>query len=55
MKPALRLPDDPGPNPYDSKTPIYPNPWEVWSKRFSLLAMAVVLGVMAAYKNGTLH
>lgn len=29
-KPQIRLPDDDGPNPYDSKTGLQPKPWMRW-------------------------
>lgn len=57
MKLNIRLPDDPGPNPYDSSTPIKslpPKDWQIagrgaewWS---SIIIFGILFGVLAYIK-----
>lgn len=48
----IRLPGDPGPNPYDSKTPFQPPSHLTWGFWLKILPVAVVMAVMAAWKAG---
>jgi hypothetical protein len=58
MKPSIRLPDDPGPNPYDSATPITslpPKDWQIAGRGaewwVGVLAFGIFFGVMAYFKS----
>lgn len=51
FKPQIRLPEDDGPNPYDSKTPLQPKIWMTWKFWFAIAAMSVT-AVAIRYWNG---
>jgi hypothetical protein len=41
LKPQIRLPDDEGPNPFDSKTGLQPKPWMRWQYWIGALALGL--------------
>jgi hypothetical protein len=40
-KPQIRLPDDEGPNPYDSRTGYQPPVWMTWQFWLTIIALGV--------------
>lgn len=51
----IRLPDDPGPNPYDSKTPIKDSTtpmWLTWPFWVSCIALGAALTFTRMFMNG---
>lgn len=51
FKPQIRLPDDHGPNPYDSSTPFQTPRWATWQWWLSVLMLGTFFGVMAYLKT----
>lgn len=58
MKLNIRLPNDPGPNPYDSATPIKSHPPKDWQLAgrspdwwIGVIALGLVFGTMAYFKT----
>jgi hypothetical protein len=53
-KPAIRLPGDEGPNPYDSKTPLdqLAPAWLTWKFWLAIIPVGIIMGIAAAYKAG---
>lgn len=43
FKPQIRLPEDDGPNPYDSKTPLQPKIWMTWRFWGTVIAFGAML------------
>lgn len=57
MKPQIRLPSDPGPNPYDSSTSLSELPQNKWLVSVGWWFAIATLGVgfaLARWSNGTL-
>lgn len=47
----IRLPDDPGPNPYDSKTPFQKPIWMQTQWIIGVLILGTVFGIMSWFKT----